>query len=116
MLLGNNNVDNDYNSELSKKLVNLKFLIDNDVNELSIVKYMFKNSRAIVEKPIMLTILPTLGCNFGCNYCFEKHIQGIMNNEVQDALIKFVCSKLLPFNNNLSIEWFGGKPLINFCY
>lgn len=35
-----------------------------------------------------------------------------MSIEVQDALIEFVCSKLLPFNNNLSIEWFGGEPLL----
>jgi len=42
----------------------------------------------------------------------KKHIKGIMNNEVQNALIKFICSKLLPFNNNLSIDWFRGKPLL----
>ena len=38
---------------------------------------------AIIEKPIMLTILPTLGCNFGCNYCFEKTYK--RNNEQWSA-------------------------------
>jgi len=96
---------------LEKKMIDLKFLIDDDVNELNIVKYLFKN-KSITEKPAMLTILPTLGCNFGCNYCFEKHIKGLMSKDVQDALERFVVTKLLPKSSSLAIEWFGGEPLL----
>ena len=110
MLSGNNNVICP-DEMLRKTLIDLKFLVDDDVNELNIVKYIFKSSSSI-EKPIMLTILPTLGCNFGCNYCFERHIKGLMSKDVQDALVRFVISKLLPKSNSLSIEWFGGEPLL----
>jgi uncharacterized protein len=108
-LSGNNRII--CQDEILKMLIDLKFLVDDDVNELNIVKYIFKSS-TLIEKPIMLTILPTIGCNFGCNYCFEKHIRGLMNSDVQDALLRFVISKLLPKGNSLSIEWFGGEPLL----
>jgi len=98
--------------ELLQTLVDHKFLVDNDVNELNIVKYLFTNKNSLIKKSLALTILPTLGCNFGCNYCFERHIKGFMSNGVQDALIKFLTSKLIPFGNALSIDWFGGEPLL----
>ncbi len=111
MLSGDNTVVSK-NPLLANKLTDLLFLVEDDINELNVVKHMFKNMRLKETSPISLTILPTLGCNFGCNYCFEKHVKGLMSKDVQDALVRFVTTKLLPKSNRMSIEWFGGEPLL----
>jgi uncharacterized protein len=110
-ILSRNNNSSSNDQLLIDKLSAQMFLTDQDVDELNIVKHMFKNLR-LQDRSISLTILPTLGCNFGCHYCFEKHIKGLMSEDVQDALVKFVTNKLLFKTDNLSIEWFGGEPLL----
>lgn len=95
----------------TEMLARLGFLVDGDIDELNVVREIFRRGRH-KQGEAMLTILPTLGCNFGCPYCFEKHIKGLMSPEVQEALLKFVRTSLLPKSRGLSIEWFGGEPLL----
>jgi uncharacterized protein len=102
-----------YNKDdiLVKRLIQDGHLIDSEINELSIIKEMFNKYRLIDKKVVSLTILPTLGCNFGCNYCFEKHSRGLMSSKVQESLLKFVYTNLSK-GSTLSVTWFGGEPLI----
>ncbi|MDB9517417.1 radical SAM protein [Roseofilum reptotaenium CS-1145] len=62
---------------------------------------------------LSLTILPTVSCNFGCDYCTQgadkPHVK--MFPEVQDAIVDFVKSKV-PKIKALSVHWFGGEPLL----
>lgn len=67
------------------------------------------------SKHIGFTILPTLGCNFRCSYCFENKNQVLhskkMSQEVQDVLV----DKILQFYQKgykISLMWFGGEPLM----
>ncbi len=62
---------------------------------------------------IGLTICPTMGCNFDCPYCFEDHGRGSMSEEVQDDIVA-LAERMLDASNskNLSINWFGGEPLL----
>lgn len=47
------------------------FIVKDDIDEYYIVKYMFfKYYFTSHMKNIVL--MPTLKCNFGCKYCFEK--------------------------------------------
>ncbi len=62
---------------------------------------------------LSLTIAPTLGCNFGCDYCFEgdEHTGGSMPPAVQEALIRWV-ERELPGRTRLGVVWYGGEPLL----
>ena len=65
------------------------------------------------HETLILTICPTLACNFDCPYCFEKHIPGRMTPEVMDNLIRFVRRILEKHSfRTLSVLWFGGEPLL----
>ena len=59
-----------------------------------------------------LTIAPTLACNFGCAYCFQRLLpKYTMTSQTEDGLLRFIKdqgrkAKLL------QITWFGGEPLL----
>ena len=43
-----------------------------------------------------LTICPTMGCNFGCPYCFENHKSGKMSKQTQ-ADVAGLAERMLSF-------------------
>lgn len=96
-------------------LVEMGFLVEQDVEEVRVVREIWRRGQRKKGASAMLTILPTLSCNFDCPYCFERHIKGTMSAEVQDALVRFTETRLLPRTNGLSIEWFGGEPLVGLA-
>lgn len=60
---------------------------------------------------LLLTILPTLNCNFRCKYCFSYARPAVMGPDVQDALLRFVEERLRDAQE-LSIAWYGGEPTL----
>ena len=76
-------------------------------------RLLFEQQRKFDRTSQILTINPTLACNFNCPYCFEnQHPDIYMNDEVEDAIIKMIE------NNHelkhLQVTWFGGEPLLGF--
>jgi uncharacterized protein len=59
------------------KLKQSGFIVDDNVDELNIVKYRNYKGK-FATKGLRLTILPTLACNFDCPYCFESRSKGFM--------------------------------------
>lgn len=65
------------------------------------------------NRTLMLTICPTMGCNFACPYCFEEHRGGRMSRQTQDALVEFVKKQLDRYGlKKMCVVWFGGEPLL----
>lgn len=62
---------------------------------------------------MVLTVAPTLGCNFACDYCFQGLDKPTdqMSEEVQDKLIDFVKEESKYFRS-LHMTWYGGEPLL----
>jgi len=96
-------------------LVEQEFLIPNDDNEVEKVK---KISNAIDENEssFLLTINPSMNCNFKCWYCYETHVKGSM-------LTQSMVKKINTFITNtasreglkyFSLSFFGGEPLLYF--
>ena len=57
------------------------------------------------------TILPTLGCNARCVYCFEEGMKSVrMTPETVEQTIRFILKTRL--NNKVCLSWFGGEPLL----
>ncbi|WP_027631856.1 radical SAM/SPASM domain-containing protein [Clostridium hydrogeniformans] len=98
--------------KLTNDLLQGGFLIEDNINELEILKYLQLKKR-FSTKDLGLTIAPTLGCNFACVYCYQKDHSNFtkMSKEVQDKLIEFIRSEADTISI-LDISWYGGEPLL----
>jgi uncharacterized protein len=98
--------------ELQKSLLEMKVIVENDLDEFYNIKY-FTHLQRFETGYLELTINPTLHCNFACPYCFEENKPAIyMTDEVENALIEFIEKQ--KGINRLHITWFGGEPLMAF--
>lgn len=100
----------DISSELFKNMCESGAILDDEVDEIELVKY-YRYLGKYNSNTLSLTIAPTLDCNFRCPYCFENHNHGIMNEKIQRALLDFIKLKISGMNS-LQITWYGGEPLI----
>ncbi len=87
-------------------------LIDNNLDEDEMLKCRFLQS-SYGSRALGLTILPTLDCNFKCNYCYEKNKFSSMSDDVVKAIKDFISNKIK--NDHIEaifVSWFGGEPLL----
>ncbi len=94
-----------------KALIN-NFVVPADAKETEILEEKYwqrKNDGSTMT----LTILPTLDCNFACNYCFQglKKEDGRMSVETQDWLLGWFSSNLSGVKR-VNVTWFGGEPTL----
>lgn len=63
---------------------------------------------------MVLTVAPTMGCNFACSYCFQglDKPTNRMREEVMDALVGYLDAKTKSLSR-LHIAWYGGEPLMH---
>ncbi len=88
------------------------FIVPDTVDELDIIRRQYHAHRYDASTMI-LTVAPTLACNFGCDYCFQgqdKPTAG-MREDVQEALFGLI-GRVTPAIRRLHIAWYGGEPLI----
>jgi uncharacterized protein len=88
------------------------FAVHQNVDELTILRHQYDANRNDPANMI-LTIAPTLMCNFGCDYCFQGSDKpvGSMGVEVQDAILSLV-TRALSNIKRLHVAWYGGEPLL----
>lgn len=68
-------------------------------------------SAAFSPEALELTLMPTEQCNFRCTYCYEDFAIGRMSPEVVAGLRRFLELRI-PTLSRLSVNWFGGEPLL----
>jgi len=91
-------------------LVEGRFLIDDDVDELDILKTRNLLGKFTQDK-LGVTVMPTLNCNFRCIYCFIDHRSKTMGRDVQKNLVDWVRLQMR-HRRRLEVGWFGGEPLL----
>jgi uncharacterized protein len=98
--------------ELLENLIEGGYLIDDETDE---VAELWAESRSRREQAgtLVLTIAPTLACNFKCDYCFIDRSSIRMKDHVQQALIDYVENRMNDIAR-LRISWFGGEPTLCF--
>lgn len=104
-------LDEPGHEDVRSSLLDNGFLIEN-FNELD---YLRLGNRLTCTDSDLLTVLisPTLACNFRCPYCFEHHGSGLMTQETQDAIVRFVEKSITEHSHrHLFVYWFGGEPLL----
>lgn len=104
------------NLEIYKILFENKFIIEDAVDELSVIESIIRetnNNDSVYE----IIINPTVNCNFKCWYCYETHmINTKMSDEVLKAVIQHIKEAIntKPNLKHLKVNWFGGEPLLYF--
>lgn len=88
------------------------FFVPTDRDELGHLEREYWLTRSSPDR-LVLSIAPTLACNFGCDYCYQGHNKpkSKMNCEVQEGILNLVRS-LLPSLKHLHIAWYGGEPTL----
>lgn len=69
--------------------------------------------RALDNRQLKLTLMPTEQCNFRCTYCYEDFALGTMPRWAVDALKRLMDARA-PQLQLLDLRWFGGEPLMAF--
>lgn len=101
------NLDN----ETLKLLEDLGFIVKDNLSEISLLKdYYWYNKYN--DETLNISILTTLDCNFRCPYCFETRRNVKLNDDIQEAIIKFIRKKIVG-KKLLHVDWYGGEPLLN---
>lgn len=103
-------VANEEEAQYMQALLEGQYLIDDSIDELTALKVRNRRQR-FGSSVFMLTIAPTLACNFRCDYCFENQSAHKMSRETEEALLKF-SEGYIRKSTGLLVTWFGGEPTL----
>lgn len=98
--------------EEEKEYIRLGLYVEDDDNEVDMVLY---SSRVLTDKDKRqyYRIYTTLGCNAKCPYCYQQGNAPIsMSKKTADSICEFIVERMIN-GASLTIEWFGGEPLLN---
>lgn len=70
-----------------------------------------KEVKKVLEESLLITIMPTEGCNFRCPYCYESHKPVSMRTETMNIILRYIKDQA-PHFKNIQIGWFGGEPTL----
>lgn len=112
LLAGPDTATSRQDSELLASLRQGKFVIDDDVDELAIVRHrktcgMRDPNRADV------IIMPNMDCNFACPYCYERHDRTNRMTDATESALKIWLGSVIDTHKLVLLNWFGGEPLLS---
>lgn len=84
-------------------------LIEKDIEKL-ILKAQVKSIKDISKQILYISILPTLNCNLGCDYCFMK--ESLKEKNMTKDTIKKIVNLIESRGKEFSLDWFGGEPTL----
>lgn len=99
-------------NETLKEFFESGFIIDDDRDELAEIKHLYWQAK-FDATTLHITIMTTMDCNFRCIYCFEKHKEIYMSDHTIDIVQRMIDKKLDEGYSRLSVDWYGGEPLLN---
>ncbi|HET6225897.1 MAG TPA: radical SAM protein [Bacteroidia bacterium] len=101
--------------EFYSYLVENAFIVESNVDEIDKVRKLSKEVDEDETKYI-LTINPTMNCNFKCYYCYETHVKDSKMDEIRvDSINKFITQTLSREKmQHFAVSFFGGEPLLYF--
>lgn len=108
-----NSLSSSNDRELLDTLKRQGIIVDDNQTEINKYRYIYYK-KLFDNRTLSVTIAPTMQCNFGCPYCFEGTHKTMpkMQEEVIAALTTFLIKH--SEDKKLSINWFGGEPLLAF--
>ena len=100
----------DPDDQITRELKKGYFLVEDKIDELKVLEARNRIERYKSFR-LGLIVLPTLNCNFRCEYCFEEKKRMLMPPDIEEAIYNFVQGRAREIKQ-LKISWFGGEPLL----
>ncbi len=96
---------------VAERLLHAGYLVPEGCDELAVARDEYARMR-FDRRRMLMTIAPTLECNFGCDYCFQGADKptGRMSEAVQKAILAFVAHHSAV--RRIHVAWYGGEPLL----
>jgi uncharacterized protein len=92
-----------------------EFIISSDTDEVGRIREISKSADENGSS-YLLTINPSMNCNFKCWYCYETHVKDSrLNMSMISKINKFITA--IADNEGIkyfSLSFFGGEPLLHF--
>lgn len=95
---------------VAKELLKHRMLVAEGTDEFETLRNRYQRGQNRADT-LSLTFVPTLQCNFRCNYCFEPHRPTYLTDDHFEKILATVKRKA-PTIKNLNVTWFGGEPLL----
>ena len=95
------------------EMIRAQFLVPEDKDECAYYNSISTMMRTFFRKKGIsgYTILPTLGCNARCIYCYEEGMKPVtMTPEIVEQTIRFIMDT--HDEGKVHLHWFGGEPLL----
>ena len=105
--------------ELLRHLIDNRFLVPLDFDEARSVQQLCRVFRKIhgmdcIDVITSYSLIPTTSCNARCFYCFENDYPKMtMRSQTAGRIADFI-EKHCDESRTISINWFGGEPLVGY--
>lgn len=103
---------NTFNSSLLHLLDRHNIIIPVDLNEIEYLKFLH-NKDKYDDSYLSVVMLPTLQCNLGCHYCYEKNKVEKISPNSQEALSMFF-KKQSKVKRYIAVRWSGGEMMLQW--
>lgn len=104
------NINYDSAPPWQKELIDMELIIPHSFDEVKWCKYKH-NEVVYGTKELDVLLVPTYMCNFRCSYCFQRHTDHIMTDEIERRIVRFLERKI-PKCQIFRVGLFGGEPLL----
>jgi uncharacterized protein len=100
-------------SQVARRLAELRFLIPDDEDELNTVEER-KRQGMSDQNRLDVIVMPNMFCNLACPYCYERHHPGtFMSDATENRILRFL-ERTIPRFKVVLLSWFGGEPLLSY--
>ncbi len=93
-------------------LLELGIIVKKADKEFELIKSEYDNRDYYCDS-LHLIIAVTLKCQFRCFYCYENHPELSLSDNTIDSILNEVRQNAR-VGRNISIDWYGGEPLLEF--
>lgn len=104
------------NEDIISILKKKNIVIDDCINELDIIAQRLNKTNNNNDE-FILTIIPSLACNFSCWYCYEDHsVKDVITESGIKNILTLLNKTIIeqPSINNIKLDFFGGEPMLHY--
>ncbi|WP_343724778.1 radical SAM/SPASM domain-containing protein [Herbaspirillum huttiense] len=98
----------------SEDALNTGIAVSNSTNELDVAIRLRAALKKQGKEGLSISILPSLGCNFSCGYCYNGLHAEVENTEIPKSVTRAFeyAIENLPHDSLLHLCWYGGEPML----